>query len=173
MDSENVTIFWLQAPWCKSSWLIHGHSESVYCKRWFLLSTFNITRMFPSKWFTVLTFINSVLCFAEWLMYRYVFLILGTILLTYASTLSRSYAFYYVTTFSVGLILVGLLLCFQVFYFLKLSFQLFFSLLTYKRVFVQVVKHARSRRLEFFLYRFLVINSFVLLLVIPIYFIQH
>ncbi|XP_020875329.1 nuclear envelope integral membrane protein 2-like isoform X2 [Arabidopsis lyrata subsp. lyrata] len=74
----------------------------------------------------------------EWLMYRYVFLILGTILLTYASTLSRSYAFYYVTTFSVGLIPVGLLLCFQ------------------------VVKHARSRRLEFFLYRFLVCLCYVI-----------
>lgn len=47
-------------------------------------------------------------------MYRIVFLILGTVLLASASTLSKSLAFYYSSAMAVGIILVVLLVLFQV-----------------------------------------------------------
>ncbi|CAN8251466.1 unnamed protein product [Cochlearia groenlandica] len=49
----------------------------------------------------------------EFFMYRIVFLILGTVLLALASTLSKSLAFYYSSAMGVGIILVVLLVLFQ------------------------------------------------------------
>ncbi|KFK28444.1 hypothetical protein AALP_AA8G515400 [Arabis alpina] len=49
----------------------------------------------------------------EFFMYRIVFLILGTVLLASASTLSQSLAFYYGSAMAVGIILVVLLVLFQ------------------------------------------------------------
>ncbi|CAH2043263.1 unnamed protein product, partial [Thlaspi arvense] len=49
----------------------------------------------------------------EFFMYRIVFLILGTVLLASASTLSNSLAFYYSSAMAVGIILVVLLVLFQ------------------------------------------------------------
>ncbi|KAL1210305.1 hypothetical protein V5N11_006642 [Cardamine amara subsp. amara] len=50
----------------------------------------------------------------EWFMFRIVFLIIGTVLMTWASTLSKSFTFYYISVFTVGVILAALLLLFQV-----------------------------------------------------------
>lgn len=51
--------------------------------------------------------------FAEWFMIRIVFLILGTLLLSSANSLSRSVAFYYTCVLTVGSILGVLVLLFQ------------------------------------------------------------
>lgn len=59
-------------------------------------------------------FVNYVFGFAEFSMYRIVFLILGAVLLASASTLSQSLAFYYSSAMAVGIMLVVLLVLFQV-----------------------------------------------------------
>lgn len=54
------------------------------------------------------------LCLAEFFMYRVVFLILGIVLLSLASSLSKSLAFYYSSAMAIGVILVILVVLFQV-----------------------------------------------------------
>ncbi|KAL1210331.1 hypothetical protein V5N11_006665 [Cardamine amara subsp. amara] len=50
----------------------------------------------------------------EWFLYRIVFLVFGTVLLLWASTLSKSMAFYYITILIVGVVIFALLLLSQV-----------------------------------------------------------
>ncbi|CAA7035713.1 unnamed protein product [Microthlaspi erraticum] len=84
----------------------------------------------------------------ESLMYRPLFLIIGTILLLWASPLSRSFAFYCTCSFTVGLILVFLLLLFQIIKLLP----------------------TRRRFLAFFIYSSLVGVTYVILPHIPGFF---
>jgi hypothetical protein len=54
--------------------------------------------------------------FAEFLLHRVVFLVLGMVLMTVAHTLSQSVVFYYGGAMTIGIFLVVLIILFQVSY---------------------------------------------------------
>lgn len=55
-----------------------------------------------------------VSCFAEFFRYRVVFLVVGIVMLSLASAMSKSLVFYYSSAMAIGIILVILMVLFQV-----------------------------------------------------------
>jgi len=62
-------------------------------------------------------FLTLFFCSAGFFLYRVIFLILGVVMLSIASSLSKSLVFYYSSAMAIGIILVILVVLFQVMYF--------------------------------------------------------
>lgn len=58
--------------------------------------------------------VSSVVVYAEFLLHRVVFLVLGLVLMAVAHTLSQSVVFYYGGAMTIGIFLVILIILFQV-----------------------------------------------------------
>lgn len=106
---------------------------AVYC----YYTTLSL-RSFPIVFYSIVLS-TPFPAFAEWFMFRILFLIFGSILLSSASTLSTSLAFYSTCDLSLGLLFLAIILLIQVTH--VLFFSIFFCVvvvvvvvLTYKRV---------------------------------------
>lgn len=75
--------------------ILFMYESSLGIKKWYFLALLT--------WF-----------FAEFLLHRIIFLVLGVVMMTLAPSLSKSVAFYYSSAMAVGIILVILIVLFQV-----------------------------------------------------------
>lgn len=93
------------------------------------------------------SFIYLSIYFAEFFLYRIVFLVLGMVMLMLAFFLSKSLVFYYTSAMAIGVLLVILMVLFQVVWYLWFSN---INVYIYKYIFViqvffsvQIIKHVK------------------------------
>ena len=67
------------------------------------------------------SFIYLFIYFAEFFLYRIIFLVLGIVMLMLASSLSKSLVFYYSSAMAIGVLLIILMILFQVVLYLWFS----------------------------------------------------
>lgn len=101
-----------QALRCTDGWLFLRNHSGIHWRRWGHLEYWFHTFCFLAFVTRLSDFI--LILFAEFFLYRIIFFVSGIIIMTLASSLSKSLVFYYSSAMAVGIILVILMVLFQV-----------------------------------------------------------